>query len=212
MDAETDPRLDNIGLKYGTDKASKNHNYLNFYERFLAPLRFVSGVRLLELGVFEGASVKMWEEYFPEAKIIGADNDRAKLKYATARIVMEYADQSDVADLIRLSQAHGPFDVVIDDGSHIWDHQIASLRYLYPFVKTGGYYILEDIDTSYGAYAEKFHGVSDVSAAEYLKKLCDYVLSAGAGVENETDPFIRSYARQTEFVAMYRRTAVLRRR
>lgn len=66
------PTLDQIGLKTCTDKNSKFHNYLEFYERYFAPCR-QNRFTLIEVGVYEGASIKMWEEYFPNAKIIGLD-------------------------------------------------------------------------------------------------------------------------------------------
>jgi hypothetical protein len=56
--------LDGLGLKHKTDKASVLHNFLHFYEHFLAPMR-LAPITLLEIGVYNGGSVKMWEEYFP---------------------------------------------------------------------------------------------------------------------------------------------------
>ena len=73
--------LDNLGLKYNTDKASKykrrdnivpGHDYLRHYEIFLSTLRDEK-FTLVELGCYTGASLKMWKEYFPQAHIIGVD-------------------------------------------------------------------------------------------------------------------------------------------
>lgn len=168
--------LDSIGVKYGTDKSSLYHDYLDFYERFLAPLR-LEPLSILEIGVWYGASLSMWAEYFPRSRIVGVDIAPQIHKHPNPRATIEIADQANVAHLARLGQTYGPFDLIIDDGSHMWDHQITSLRYLLPFVKPGGFYILEDLDTSYGSHIDQYRGKSSLSAADYLKSLCDYMVA-----------------------------------
>ena len=208
----SDASLDRIGLHHGTDKSSAHHGYLDFYERFFGPERASLG-KLLEIGVFSGQSIRMWREYFPNATIIGADIEPDAQRHATDRITIELADQSNVADLVRLGTRHGPFDIVVDDGSHVWDHQILTLQYLYPFVRPGGFYVLEDIDTSYGSFADQYRGLSPISTAHYLHRLADYLVGdAVIAIADEPDGFIRSYARSTEFIALHRRTALLRRK
>jgi hypothetical protein len=90
--------LDELGLKYGTDKASLHHNYLNFYEGFVAPLRD-QPLTLLEIGVFQGASLRMWREYFPYAKVVGVDIMLSCKQFETDRIKIELADQSNLEHL-----------------------------------------------------------------------------------------------------------------
>src|SRR5262249_44884425 len=127
------------------------------------------------------------------------------------RVTIEVGDQSDVGCLVALDRRHGPFDLIVDDGSHLWDHQITALRTLLPLMKPGGFYIVEDIDVSYGNYADQFRGRSPISAAEYLKKLCDYLVADSAiDIELEPDSFLRSYGRRCEFVCFSRRTCVIR--
>ena len=205
--------LDRIGLKYGTDKASNHHDFLHFYERFFDPLRN-QPVTLLEVGVYQGGSIRTWEEYFASGRIVGIDIDPATRRFASSRITIEMADQSNIQDLVGIGVRFGPFDVVIDDGSHLWDHQILTLQYMYPFLRPGGYYVLEDIDTSYGPiYTERYKGLSEISAAQYLQKFSDHLVAGEQfDISREPDPFIRSFARRTEFVALYRRTAILRRK
>lgn len=211
--SQAKPTLDEIGLRHRTDKASSHHNFLVFYDRFFSALRDMPGVKLLEIGIYDGASIRTWEDYFPHASIVGADIDPRTLESASARTTVEIIDQSNIADLTRLATTHGPFDVVLDDGSHHWDHQITSFRTLYPFVKPGGYYVMEDIDTSYGSYAETFKVTGPIPAAKYLHLLLDYLVGdAALDISKEPDAFIRSYARLTEFVAFYRRTAVIRKK
>ena len=64
--------LDELALKYGTDKGSQYHNYCNKYDKILFPLR-EKFTNILEIGVANGSSVRMWEEYFPNATIHGVD-------------------------------------------------------------------------------------------------------------------------------------------
>ena len=205
------PTLDAIGLKQGTDKASVHHNFLVFYERFFHELRAQTDLKLLEIGVYEGASVRTWESYFSHATIVGVDINLDAKQHASDRVIIEHADQSNIASLTKLALDHGPFDILIDDGSHQWDHQITSLRTLYPFLKPGGYYIMEDIDTSYGSFVETYRGIGSVPAAKYLQNMLDYVVGDRAlEIATEEDAFIRSYAPLTQFLAFYRRTCVIR--
>ena len=141
--------LDLIGLKFGTDKSSASHDYLSIYERFFCHRRN-DPLKILEIGVLNGASLKVWEEYFPNSRIIGADIDEGTRRFASGRIEIEIIDQSNLEDLVRLGVRHGPFDIIIEDGSHIWDHQITTLRTLFPFVRDGGFYVVEDLETNYG--------------------------------------------------------------
>jgi hypothetical protein len=120
--------------------------------------------------------------------------------------------QSDPRQIVELGRKHDPFDVLIDDGSHLWEHQITSFRYLFPFIKQGGIYILEDIDTSYRNYQETYRGMSNVSAADYLKLLLDYVVGdAALDIAAQPDPVIRSFAPAVESMNFYRRTCVIKR-
>lgn len=61
--------LDELSVKYGTDKGSLKHNYMPFYEKHLPK----NPKKILEIGVLKGASLAMWSEYFPEAIIHGLD-------------------------------------------------------------------------------------------------------------------------------------------
>jgi len=79
------PTLDELGLKYRTDKSSGGHNYLTLYERYFAPIRS-ERVKILEIGVLNGASLAVWEEYFPNGTIIGADINNAVRRFARPRV------------------------------------------------------------------------------------------------------------------------------
>lgn len=88
------------------------------------------------------------------------------------RISIEIADQSNERDLQRIASL-GPFDIVSDDGSHFWKHPF---QILVPAVRPGGFYILEDLDTSHGQHVATYRS-GGISAASYLYQLCDRVVS-----------------------------------
>jgi len=147
--------LDELFLKYGTDKSSRAHNYAEVYHRALNPTRlFVK--KVLEIGIFgttphnAGASLKSWAEYFPNAAVYGVDlNDYSFLE--TDRIRTIVADQAIIpANLERVAGiVGGDIDLIIDDGGHQMHQQQTSLGYLFRDLKCGGYYIIEDLQTSY---------------------------------------------------------------
>ena len=138
---------------FGTDKWG-DHWYAQHYQTFFAPLRR-RRLRLLEIGVGGyadprrgGASLRMWKAYFPKARIVGIDISD-KSPHDEARIRTVVGSQDDEAFLTRLSAQEGPFDIVIDDGSHLNRHVIRSFEILFPLLAENGFYVVEDLQTSY---------------------------------------------------------------
>jgi hypothetical protein len=209
---QSSARLDAIGLETGTDKSSVHHNYLVFYERFFEPLR-QAPIKMLEVGVFQGASLKMWERYFPNASIVGADINRDAQRFVTERTSIEIVDQSNLQDLVDLGMKHGPFDIIIEDGSHLWEHQITTLRTLFPFLKQGGYYVAEDLQTNFGNLVANYQGVGSISCVEYLKRLVDFrVGDEEVDITVEEDPFLRTYGRAVDFIAFSRHVCLIQKK
>jgi predicted O-methyltransferase YrrM len=204
--------LDDIGIECGTDKSSRNHGYLPIYDSLLSPMR-AKPVTVLEIGVFGGSSLRMWQAYFPLGRIIGLDRDPAALAHAGDRAEVLLADQSDTPGLVRVVEPHGPFDLVVDDGSHIWAHQIATLRALLPLVRPGGAYVLEDLHTSYGRWAPKYRGEGGETGAAYVLRVAERVLASNALVPPEPDdPFLQDAPKLVESVVFARRCAIFRRK
>lgn len=202
--------LDALGLKYGTDKSSSHHDYLRFYETFMAPLR-ASSITILEIGVYQGASLQMWRDYFPNARIVGVDIVPACKALESERVHIEIADQSNLEHLAALALEHGPFDIIIEDGSHMWDHQITSLRALFPFLRSGGYYVVEDLQTNYGALQSKYQGVSAQNCVDFLKNWLDICVADDViDIDSLKDPFLRTYGRAIESMIFQRRCCALR--
>jgi lipopolysaccharide biosynthesis glycosyltransferase len=171
-----DSVLDNMAILHKSDKSSRYHNYAVKYERILSPFRN-SFLSILEIGVAQGQSIKMWADYFPKATIYGADISPASkiCESYSNRIKFHLLDQRDEAQLKNLEQ-FSPFDLIIDDGNHYWMEQILTFKTLFPYLKDGGIYIVEDTTTSYW---EEYKN-NPISAVEYFKTLVDEVHLKGA--------------------------------
>ena len=131
---------DDCGSGSGTDKAT-NHSYVPVYEQILGPMRF-SPVRMLEVGVMTGASLRVWDEYFTHEnkEIHGVDIRPDWLKYEVKNYHVLDASQPETAEILG-----GTWDIVIDDGSHIPYHQVKTLEIFGKRIRPDGYYIIEDI-------------------------------------------------------------------
>lgn len=162
--------LNDLAIKYGSDKSSEGHGYTKYYEKHLDARR-TWNLRVLELGVREGWSMKMWHDYFENSKICGIDNDEEGLcpkSFSEERIVFERGSQDDAEFLGGVCDNHGPFDVIIDDCSHISPLTIKSFEILFPKLKPGGLYIIEDLHVCAHDAHYLPHGPS---AIEFLNKL-----------------------------------------
>ena len=130
----------------------KWHHYFAIYHETLAGLRD-RPIRLLEIGVDRGGSLRMWHDYFAEGSVIvGIDIDVSCLDAADPDrdIHVRIADQSDPSQLLTIADEFGPFDIVIDDGGHTAGQQIGSFKALYlDHLTAYGRYVVEDTHTSY---------------------------------------------------------------
>jgi demethylmacrocin O-methyltransferase len=146
-------RLDWLARWYGTDKGPSAHGYTVHYQRHLGTRRR-EHLTILEIGVggdetnTGGVSLRMWRSFFPAATIIGADLYSKQLP-PERRITIVQGDQGDTAFLDDLGRRFGPFDVVIDDGSHRGEDIVASFDALWPQVRQRGLYVIEDLQTAY---------------------------------------------------------------
>jgi hypothetical protein len=161
-----------IGKSCGTDKWG--HGFLKFYDSFMSSKKD-EPIRFMEIGVFYGASVKMWAQYFkhPGTEIVGADwfkgemgntskfeNPRKPIvENIDSRVKYVELDQGSLDELKALKDSQGMFDFILDDGSHLMKHQQQTFGVLFDTIKPGGYFVIEDIHTS-------FQGGYDVSPTE----------------------------------------------
>ncbi len=186
----TRPTLDEVAIQHGTDKSSRIHHYTRIYERLFEPWRD-KPIRLLEIGVSGGGSLQLWQDYFSQGHFAGLDVKECSSR-VNERTTIFTGNQSDEVVLRELGESAGPFDIVIDDGSHFWDDQITSFRCLFPFVSPGGYYIVEDVHTSYWSRYKR----GDLTTVTYFQGLVDEVNMRGRSGYGEprNDPEYASLA------------------
>ncbi len=161
-------------LENGDKEMLKWSHFFPIYEQHLSS--FVNRpVRVLEIGVLGGGSLQYWKKWFgPSARIVGVDIDERCAEYVEPQISVEIGSQNDVEFLRGVAERHGPFDVVIDDGSHTPSDVITTFECLYPLLAERGVYLVEDIEHSY--YPEQGGGVgAEGSFVEYAKRICDYI-------------------------------------
>eukprot|EP00519_Triparma_laevis_P001060 CAMPEP_0182515894 /NCGR_PEP_ID=MMETSP1321-20130603/39151_1 /TAXON_ID=91990 /ORGANISM="Bolidomonas sp., Strain RCC1657" /LENGTH=221 /DNA_ID=CAMNT_0024723391 /DNA_START=14 /DNA_END=676 /DNA_ORIENTATION=+ len=168
----------------------KWHHYFRVYDRYLLPFR-EKNIRptLLEIGVFGGGSIDLWNYYFDgNVDIIGVDIDESVRSYdfGTDNIRILIGDQEDSDFWRQHEPLHMPggapgLDVVLDDGGHTMAQQLAAFDALWPSVKPGGVYMVEDTHTSYdqsygggyrkeGTFLEKAKGIVDFLHAHYMEE------------------------------------------
>lgn len=138
--------LTTIFNRYKTDKNESHHNYCRQYDELVMKYRTLE-IRLLEIGVKKGESLKCWRDAFPNAKaIVGLDINPECAQYTNAsiNIHVEIGNASDKAVLERLSQVYGPFDIILDDGSHVNRDVILAFQNGFPLLNDNGLYIVED--------------------------------------------------------------------
>ncbi|MGW4438717.1 hypothetical protein ACWELO_23665 [Streptomyces sp. NPDC004596] len=173
------PALGALSVAYGSDKWASFHWYTQHYEHHFARYRD-RPVRILEIGIggyagdLGGPSLKMWKRYFHRGLVFGLDLfDKSALNQP--RLTALTGDQGDAAGLRELAERYGPFDIVIDDGSHENEHVRISFDVLFPHVRPGGLYVIEDLQT---AYWPRFGGTAGAETAPdtsvgLLKRLLD---------------------------------------
>lgn len=159
-------------------------HYFEIYNTFLG--KYVgNNVKMLEIGVYKGGSMQMWKDYFgPQATIVGIDIDENCRAFEEENIHICIGSQADREFLANVSDQWGPFDIVLDDGSHMMEHQIITFDTLFPLLKEGGVFLCEDCHSSYsprygGEYRKKDTFI------EYTKNFVDYVNSQFVNLEEK---------------------------
>ena len=145
--------LQKLGLMFGTDKAI-GHYYLQHYQEHFRPFKF-KPVKLLEIGVggykdpnYGGHSLRLWKSYFWNGRIYAVDI-HVKSALQEPKITIFKGSQIDAEFLKEITSQIGTLDIIIDDGSHINMHVITTFKLLFPMLKKGGIYVIEDVQTSY---------------------------------------------------------------
>ena len=196
--------LDKLAAKYGTDKGPDEHMYTDRYSLYLEQYRDIE-FNLLEIGVFDGASVKMWKEYFPKANIVALDIDPRCKQYEEDRINIHIGDQTDVKFLQDVFNKYGHFEVILDDGGHSWKQQIISFETLFPLLTPGGLYFVEDMHTSY--VSRSVWNDYYITGMNYFKNLTDSINLNGksfCGYKEINDQPLDYYEKNVDYIHFYK--------
>jgi len=159
----TKSELCEIGKKYDTDKSSQRNNvtdyrhchpYTLFYDGLFKNKKDEKLV-IAELGILEGASLRMWQEYFKNANLYGFDYNHTfinsfKQLYDNDRILLAHIDVTNKESVTNaFSELNVKYDIIIDDTTHQFEDQIRVIENCYQYLKPGGILIIEDIFKSY---------------------------------------------------------------
>jgi hypothetical protein len=200
---------------------SDKHYWHRYIETYRAAFPALGNVRrVIEFGVLHGASIRWLADCFPGAEIIGADILPEQSGWPQdRRISYQQIDQANRAGIRTMLDAIvGDVDLVIDDGSHIPQHQASCLAEGFARLRSGGLYILEDIGTSHPLHAGFAHfSVQDgrrvpnalnlLLAVQHIKDTGlahDITTLAGPGFLNESD--VATLFATIDRVEIYKRT------
>eukprot|EP00956_Cyclotella_meneghiniana_P009887 scaffold13670_cov55-Cyclotella_meneghiniana.AAC.2 len=166
--------VEELMYKNKSDKSRDDHGYTKLYHMIFAPIRH-SVVNVTEVGISAGQSLQAWYRYFPNAEIHAFDikwygdlsnvTVKENLSFLNDRVKTHIYNVLEVPDISTLGFLPESMDVVIEDGPHTLKSQQAFLLKLFPLVKPGGYYIIEDIGYVQGGM-EAFHENPKILADE----------------------------------------------
>lgn len=153
-------------------RCAKWDHYFEIYERYLAPFKG-KNITYLEIGVQEGGSLDMIKTYYGDTvRTVGIDIDSKCLESTNRGHEIFIGDQSNKEFLTSIADKVGNFDIIIDDGGHTSNQQIASFNCLFPRLNYGGVYIVEDLHCSqyWPGYQDSDLGINFL---DYAKGLAD---------------------------------------
>jgi hypothetical protein len=136
----------------------KWEHYFDIYDRHFA--KFVDkSPSVLEIGVLGGGSLDMWRHYFGDVALYGADINPACRGYEDAHTKMFIGDQADREFWKAFKRSVPRLDIVVDDGGHRPEQQIATFEELLPHLQPGGVYLCEDMHGEHNGFCTYMHGV-----------------------------------------------------
>jgi hypothetical protein len=190
-------RLTEIGKKYNTDKATY-HLYTELYEAYFKEFTNPS---ILEIGIYQGASIHMYQEFWNlQCTIMGIDRgDQMFFQNSYPNVKIVSADQGVRKQLE--SAAHGcGFDIIVDDGSHMVSDQLISIATLFPYLKSGGIYIIEDLHTSMPEVAHHYNKDGVTNTITFLEDLKMGISSSNSGLSDDEFDYLLSNVASVELL------------
>ena len=155
-------RLTEIANKYNCDKGTVAYEAHGYTEEYGKIIPETGKYNLFEIGIWHGDSLRMWHEYNPELYIDAIDIDVETRKYDKEinNVNVFIADQGNIKELERLSLCT-EYDFIVDDGSHRYEDILTSYKVLYPKLKDGGYYFIEDL---HAPQAQKYKLLGEIAS------------------------------------------------
>lgn len=135
-----------VDNNYGSDK-NTSHCYIDTYTRLFEGRREQT-LNILEIGIFSGASLQIWSEYFPSSNIVGCDIDLGPVKFGqTNPSIKMFLSDATTEEGCQIVKQNGPYDIIIDDGAHTQEAILASINLLASSLRDkDSQYVIEDID------------------------------------------------------------------
>ena len=159
------------------------HEYDKHYPMFFDKWRDDS-INIFEIGLDEGKSMNVWQNYFPYAKIWGMDISKS---FKNSRCEVFVGNQNNINDLKRITNHIPKCNIIVDDGSHVAEHQLKTFYYLFEnMLDWGGVYIIEDTECSYWAPDQEVYSFETgyLNLIDYFTKLNHDVNSHYSGLKN----------------------------
>lgn len=200
------PLLDYLERNTHGRKINRWQHYFDIYHRHFAAYRGQS-LTAIEIGVFNGGSLRMWRDYFgPQATIVGVDVNPECKQFSEPGIEIVIGDQGDRGFLRSLADRYPNFAILIDDGGHRMHQQNATFEELYPRLRSDGVYLCEDTHTSYnpnfgGGYQQP------QSFIETIKPLIDSLHAFHSIDQSQFSP--NDFTRSTDSLHFYDSVVVI---
>lgn len=199
-----------IAQECGTDK--EKHGYTRLYDKVMYSYKD-SEISFLEIGIYQGNSLKLWNRYFRKGKIFAIDNggvfhhgyntnhysstDQGFSHLENENVKCFNADQKDIHQIKKAFDYFGCkiFDFILDDGSHFQECQQKSLGILFKYLRSGGFYIIEDVidysDLKNGSWwNQKRSDCSDSTDFVFSKYLKEGIFESDYMTEDEKKYFL----------------------
>ena len=155
----------------GADSTAKPLPYYSVYQQYFSNISD-DRLKILEIGTYEGVSTKIFSRFFKNSTIVAIDLITRDIDFSQFdNVVYLKADQTDENALLSICDKYASdgFDIVIDDASHFGFYSLCSFRVLFPRLRNGGYYVVEDWGTGYWNDWPDGHQSSPVRFAKYSK-------------------------------------------
>ena len=190
-----------LAARHQTDKSTYNlfthrHPYTPVYSMFLGGLRTKDKPAIAEIGVLNGASIRMWRDYFKNPEIYAFDINERLLEQIS-REGISRTGKLDSGDPAAIADAFGklpPLDLILEDASHRLEHQVTAVRELVKYLKVGGLLIVEDIFRAVPtSYFQEAVDACECEVEAYM--ICpDDQLRSSPGWENDRVLIVRRLA------------------